>query len=766
MAGEYFTCPQCGKGTTVKKIIKNNYACLNPDCELNVRMLIHGEVSATGQVSKIYGWVQEPGTILKKKYKIMKMIGKGGYGATYIAHDHSLFQQQRAIKETPRVYCDDKEDEFLTFLNHPAIPKLYERFNIKKFHYSVMELIEGISLDDVVKRNGRGLPENKVLEYAGQLCDVLRYIHSRKVVHRDLKPENILIRKNSAIALIDFGISKQLISGQGTRHLARAASYSYSSPEQYQTGRGGTDFKSDIYSFGAILYFLATGIEPLDALSRQATQNISPLPRDLNGDISPKLEQVIVKAMKMNKSERFASISQMKEALFGNGKSTAKKICPACKTLIEPENNFCPNCGSSTKPIEQNFAHPFIFRSQKKARNLTELVQICYEDWDDGIWHLYQGDFEKWLAADSNYKSLVKKAIDVRKNQSDQHLGLNDFLLSTGFGESPSLSTRQTAFHPGTIVKGNLKNLVLTINNNGQGCLTGSLRTNASWIVINQASFSCLKNKSSRLVVTIDTSKLQPKRKYEAVLLIESNGGNMKIPVSFVVAVAEQQLNPLARPITLVVPKGEKTTKELYIPRQTSNGHKIDTILSLSNWLKVKSKKNIIGKQRLLLTVSTKKMKIGKYRGRILIQTGKIKQYIDVVLNVTNLNRMKKPSFFGHIFFFLMFVLIIRYLGPNAEIAVSQPYIIASMGLILGFANRHNGKARFILGLVMGVIIGAGMNLISYYTYALVNEHVIQLLLDQLQLPHSIQMNYIGWGILGILTGSILSAFLKVQTNS
>lgn len=352
MSAVYFKCPQCGTRSTIKQIEKINYACPNSKCELNTRLVVHGEVTTTGKVNKLYGWVLQPGTVLKKKYEIIKMIGKGGFGATYLANDKTMFNQLRAIKELPVAYCDEKEDKFLTFLRHPAIPDLYERFNYGKFHYSVMEFVQGESLEDKVKKGRTGLSQPLVLKLAAQICNVLIYIHSQKVVHRDLKPENILIRNNGSIALIDFGISKQYVAGHGTRHIARAASYYYSSPEQYKAGKGFTDFKSDIYSFGAILYFMATGVEPSDALSREAVKDISPLPRNLNPKISRRLEFVIIKAMKMNKGERFKNVKQMKTYLPLNGKTTSKKVCAKCKTLLDPKNKFCPNCGYSTKPLK------------------------------------------------------------------------------------------------------------------------------------------------------------------------------------------------------------------------------------------------------------------------------------------------------------------------------------------------------------------------------------------------------------------------------
>lgn len=526
-----FKCPQCGKKYETKKIIANNYACPNSGCDLNIRLLVHGEMSATGKLSKLYGWVLQPGTVLHKKYEIVRMIGKGGFGATYLAQDKSMFGQMRAIKEIPKAYCDDREDEFLTVLDHSCIPKLYERFNTGKFHYSVMEYVEGRSLEDLVKK-GAGWPEAKVLNLARQLCDVLGYIHSKNVVHRDLKPENILVRKSGKISLIDFGIAKRHIVGHGTRHLARAASYFYSSPEQYQAGKGYTDFKSDIYSLGAILYFLTTGVEPIDALSRDPANDISPMPRSLNRHISPKLEEVIVRAMKMRKTERFKDVQAMTDALPGNGKTRSTKTCPKCQALMAPENKFCPNCGYSTRPLTPSSGQTFIFKSGKQATSIAQLVRNCYDDWHEAVTYLYNRDFEKWLKLQPDGKALVKKAAAIRKTYKDKNLGLNEFLMASGYGIAAQLKITPTAIDLGQVLKGNDRNLVLTITNNGKGILSAKIVSNNRWLRIERQAVLCPENVSRRVVVTVAVKHLVPGKQYRTGIRIQSNGGSATIPLT------------------------------------------------------------------------------------------------------------------------------------------------------------------------------------------------------------------------------------------
>lgn len=671
MASDYFKCPQCGTRSSKKRIVANSYACLNQKCALNVRLLVHGEITNAGKVSKLYGWVLEPGSLLKKKYKIIKMIGKGGFGATYLAYDKSMFDQPRAIKEIPRQYCDDKEDEFLTVLSHPAIPKLFERFNQGKFHYSVMEFIEGKSLEERVRQTSKGLPETEVLNLAEQMFAVLKYIHSQGVVHRDLKPDNVLIRKNGRISLIDFGIAKNFRTGFGTRHLARAASSYYSSPEQYRAGKGYTDFQSDIYSTGAVLYFITTGIEPGDALSRDALKDITPLPRDLNSKISKNLESVIVTALKMKKEQRFKTIEEMKNALLGNGKTQSNRICPKCHAVVSEIDKFCRNCGSATHPLKQDTISSFTFNSGRKATDIQQLVLLCYENWNEAIQHLYNSNFETWLRSIKGGKTLAKKAASIRKRQSDKPLGLNEFLAHSGYDAPPQIQSQPTNIKIGKLPRGSRKRIVLTIMNQGKGYLKGSLNIRSKWISSSQQTFASLNKVTTRVILNVDTGPLISDKIYQSAIQIYSNGGNISIPVSVAVT------SLLSQP------------KSKAIPDKRSH------------------------------------------------------------------------SFLKPVLLFLFVALIIRHLGPTASLAISSPYIIILMGLLVGSLNIRYGRAGFLLGCIMGASLGAVLNIVSYFSYSLINKNIVAPVIVYITKSYTEPLSYAGWGVIGVYLGGTLSLFRK-----
>lgn len=672
MAEVLFKCPQCGKEASQEKIISNNYSCVNPKCSLNVRLLVHGEVTTTGNLSKVYGWVLQPGAALGKKYEIVNMIGKGGYGATYLARDHSMFDQLRAIKEVPRTFCDDKEDEFLTLLNHPAIPRLYERFNHGQFHYSVMDFVEGESLEQIVKRRAGGLDEKELLNLARQIFDVLIYIHSKKIVHRDLKPDNILVRKNGTIALIDFGIAKQHRAGIGTRHLARAASYCYSSPEQYQAGKGFTDFKSDIYSLGAILYFMAIGIEPPDALSRDASRDISPLPRSLNPKISKALEKVIITATKMNKSARYKNIREMKAALFGKGVTTQKATCPKCKAPLQPGDKFCSKCGSSTHPVQQSILQPFVFRSGKKAHTIQQFIGLCYQNWSETVTYLYSGKIETWLKKIPDGTALAQQAVRIRKKYHNKHAGLNQFLLASGFGKQPNLSVIPSRIE---ISKDDIRKKqspAIYLSNAGAGLLSGTIESSASWISPVQSSFSCVNRNRVQAQLNINLDSKMKRQELSSDIIIKSNGGIIKIPFVY-------------------SPASQKET-------------------------------------------------------------------------VDKMKPAKKNQFFRFvtpIFIFILVMITVRYLGPSARLTVAHPKVIGFFGLFVAAMNLHYGKFGALLGFIMGACAGAGMEVLAYFVYPIVNSYLIHPIIENFTAKASAEINFAGWGILGAYIGGTFVLFSR-----
>ncbi len=216
--------------------------------------------------------VLEAGYLLNERYRIIRVIGKGGMGTVYQA-EHIRLDTILAVKEI-RAQAGSEEDElamleqceqearFLVRLNHPNLPKVTDAFTDHDRFFLVMEYIDGVTLDHKQRGAGKtGLNPAQVVEWALQIADVLAYLHSQHppIIFRDLKPANVMVQQDGLIRLIDFGIARRFQPG-ASKDTSLLGSVGYSPPEQF--GKHQTDHRSDIYSFGATLHHLLTGKDP------------------------------------------------------------------------------------------------------------------------------------------------------------------------------------------------------------------------------------------------------------------------------------------------------------------------------------------------------------------------------------------------------------------------------------------------------------------------------------------------------------------------
>jgi serine/threonine protein kinase len=261
------------------------------------------------------------GAILQDRYEILKVLGLGGMGAVSQARDLRFTGVARlcALKEMTCTTPDpqvrrlaiqnfEREANILASLNHPAIPKIYDYFTEGTRSYLVMEYIEGEVLEALMGDTEQILPEERGVDWAVQICDVLSYLHSQEpsIVFRDMKPSNIMLRPPNHVVLIDFGIARVFEVGQKGTMIGTEG---YSPPEQY---RGIANPVGDIYALGATLHHLLTRRDP--RLEPPFTFHEEP-PRLLNPALSEELEAVIMKALEYEPEKRFASAKDMKDAL-------------------------------------------------------------------------------------------------------------------------------------------------------------------------------------------------------------------------------------------------------------------------------------------------------------------------------------------------------------------------------------------------------------------------------------------------------------------
>lgn len=280
------------------------------------------------------------------KYRLTHVVGQGGFGITYggiwytevkgslgtvktevpicvkeyFFKDYCYREQgSRAVKvhsETGKVLFNKfkekliKEAKILSEVHHPYIVNVLEVFEENNTAYIAMEYISGFSLKYMLEKNGM-LPEATVLKYVRQIGEALQFVHEKSILHLDIKPSNILIDKNGNARLIDFGVSKRYdIEQEETSTTMLTLSKGFASIEQYDNE--GTQIFSprpDIYSLGATMYNLLTGKIPTESILRAARPLKSP--SELNTAITPRTEAVIIKAMQIVPSDRFATVAEM-----------------------------------------------------------------------------------------------------------------------------------------------------------------------------------------------------------------------------------------------------------------------------------------------------------------------------------------------------------------------------------------------------------------------------------------------------------------------
>ncbi len=259
----------------------------------------------------------EIGSVIDGKYKILNQIGKGGMSVVYLAINEAA-NKPWAIKEVRKDGTKNYEvvkqgliveTDMLKRLNHPNLPSIVDVIDTDDTFLIVMDYIEGKSLSSVIKENG-AQPQEYVIQWAKQLCDVLGYLHSRKppIIYRDMKPSNVMLKSNGDVTLIDFGTAREYKNKSMIEDTTCLGTQGYAAPEQFG-GHGQTDARTDIYNLGATIYHLVTGHNPA-----KPPYEMYPI-RQWNPHLSSGLEQIIIKCTQRNPAARYQSCSELMYAL-------------------------------------------------------------------------------------------------------------------------------------------------------------------------------------------------------------------------------------------------------------------------------------------------------------------------------------------------------------------------------------------------------------------------------------------------------------------
>lgn len=365
------------------------------------------------------------GDLVDGKYKILNKVGQGGMSVVYLAMNERA-NKQWAIKEVRKDGVSDfevvkqnlvAETDILKKLNHRHLPSIIDVIDMDESFLIVMDYIEGITLKQVLEREGVQ-PQDRVVKWAKQICDVLGYLHSRKppIVYRDMKPSNVMLKPDGNITVFDFGTAREYKSGN-SEDTTCLGTKGYAAPEQYG-GRGQTDARTDIYCLGATLYHLLTGHNP-----SQPPYEMRPI-RQWNPNLSSGLERIILKCTAADPNDRYQTCAELMYALdhytelddeYRKKQNIKWKAFIATSTLTVVSLLACIGCKLLENSTIKNSYSEYI-KSAERTENEEEFIEA------------------------------YKNAINLNPKDETGYLGLLDKMLATDeTGESGECLSQEEA---------------------------------------------------------------------------------------------------------------------------------------------------------------------------------------------------------------------------------------------------------------------------------------------------------------------------------
>jgi serine/threonine protein kinase/TolA-binding protein len=325
-------------------------------------------------------------------YEVIEQLGSGGMGVVYRAKDIKLgrpvalkFLSPEWTRDSEAEARFEREARTASALNHPNICTIYAIDEVEGQRFIAMELLEGRSLQEVI--GGRPMPIDRVLSYGVQIADALDAAHSQGILHRDIKPANIFITKRGQAKVLDFGLAKlsAVATGNETGDMSPTmprlmlsvrgealGTIGYMSPEQARAEP--LDARSDLFSFGVVLYEMLTGRQafsgPSTAVVFDGILNRMPPPITLVADdIPPELERIITRTLQKDRNERYPSAAELREDLGRLSRARESGRSAAASTASMP-----PAASDATPAITSSGAQQTATASTPRARRTPVLI--------------------------------------------------------------------------------------------------------------------------------------------------------------------------------------------------------------------------------------------------------------------------------------------------------------------------------------------------------------------------------------------------------
>ena len=280
-----------------------------------------------------------PGMLLNNRYIVGAALGFGGFGITYKAWDKNLgtlvaikeyyfasIANRKPGTQTVLIYAQNRRNEFQHFLkrfldearytakfkNDNNIVNVYEYFEANNTAYMVMEYLDGITLNEFIKKNAMDV--NQCVSVMRYICSALKTVHANGIIHRDISPDNIMLCNNGRVKLFDFGAARfSKNEEQEITKLTQVMKPGFSPPEQYQSISKQGPW-TDIYALGATLYYIITGTKPVESTNRKENDSLV-TPKDIKPGIPGHINDTILRAMAVETHLRFSSVDEFEKAL-------------------------------------------------------------------------------------------------------------------------------------------------------------------------------------------------------------------------------------------------------------------------------------------------------------------------------------------------------------------------------------------------------------------------------------------------------------------